>query len=113
MIRILFKSLILYFLFTAMLFSQIISQIEVIGNKRISKESVLVFSELNTGLEYNESLINNSLKKLYNTNFFENIDITFKDNKLSINLIENPIIEKLEITGVKKKSFLEFIEENI
>ena len=50
MIRILFKSLILYFLFTAMLFSQIISQIEVIGNKRISKESVLVFSELNTGL---------------------------------------------------------------
>ena len=62
MIRILLKSLILYFLFTAMLFSQIITQIEVIGNKRISKESVLVFSELNTGLEYNESLINNSLK---------------------------------------------------
>ena len=113
MIRILLKSLILYFLFTAMLFSQIISQIEVIGNKRISKESVLVFSELSTGLEYNENLINNSLKKLYNTNFFENIDITFKENKLSINLIENPIIEKLEITGIKKKSFLKFIEENI
>ena len=35
-----------------------------------------VFSELNIGNEYSENLINNSLKKLYETNFFEDINIT-------------------------------------
>jgi len=113
MIRILLKSLILYFSLTTFLFSQIISQIEITGNKRIAKESVIVFSDLNVGDEYNENLINNSLKKLYDTNFFENIDISFKENILTIDVIENPIIEKLEITGVKKKSFLEFLQKNI
>ncbi len=113
MIRILFKTLILYFSLTAILFSQIISQIEVIGNKRISKDSIIIFSQVKVGEEYSENLINNSLKELFDTNFFEDINITFKDNKLSIDVIENPIIEKLEVTGIKKKSFLEFIQENI
>ena len=113
MIKFLLKSTFLYFFLTTFLFSQLINQIDVIGNKWISKESVIVFSELNTGLEYSESLINNSLKKLYDTKFFEDVNITFKDNKPSIELAENPIIEKLELTGVKKKSFLEFIKTNI
>ena len=113
MLKILLKSFILYFFLTTLLFSQIINRIDVFGNKRISKESVIVFSELNTGSEYSENLINSSLKKLYDTNFFEDIDITFNNNKLSINVIENPIIEKLEFTGIKKKSFSEFIKENI
>ena len=112
MLKILLKSFILYFFLTTLLFSQIINRIDVFGNKRISKESVIVFSELNTGSEYSENLINSSLKKLYDTNFFEDIDITFNNNKLSINVIENPIIEKLEFTGIKKKSFSEFIKES-
>ena len=113
MIRILLKILILYFTLTTILFSQIINSIDVTGNKRISKESIIVFSDLNIGKEYSENLINNSLKRLYETNFFEDINITFNDNKLSIDVIENPIIEKLELIGIKKKSFLEFIQDNI
>ena len=113
MLKIILKSFVLYFFLTTFLFSQVISQIEVIGNKRISKESIIVFSKLDTGLDYSESLVNDSLKNLYDTNFFEDINITFDNNKLSINLIENPIIEKLEITGVKKKSFSDFIKGRI
>ena len=64
MIRILIKSLTLYFLLTTFLFSETISQIEVNGNKRISEESVIVFSELKTGMNYSDSIINDSLKKL-------------------------------------------------
>ncbi len=113
MLKILLKSVLLYFLFSSLLFSQIINEIEINGNKRISKESIIVFSKLNTGLNYNENLINNSLKNLYDTNFFEDIDISFSNNKIIINLIENPIIEELNLTGIKKKSFLEFIKEKI
>ncbi len=113
MLKIISKFFVLYFLFSTFLFSQTINEIEIDGNKRISKESVIVFSKLNIGLEYSEDLINDSLKNLYDTNFFEDINITFDQNKISINLIENPIIEELELIGVKKKSFLDFIKENI
>ena len=113
MIRILSKSLILYFFLTTILFSQIISQIEVNGNKRISKDSIIIFSKINIGSEYNDDLINDSLKNLYDTNFFESIEITFDQKNLLIDVVENPIIEELEITGVEKKNFLEFLKENI
>ena len=111
--RILLKTFTLYFFLTTIAFSEIISQIEVIGNKRISEESVIVFSELKPGMKFNDSIINESLKKLYKTNFFENVDISYDESKIKILVVENPIIEEFEITGIKKQNFLEFIEENI
>ena len=113
MIKILSKSLIIYFFLTSILFSQIINEIKVNGNKRFTAESVIVFSKLNVGNEYNNKIINDALKNLYDTNFFEDIKISFKDNKIIIDLIENPIIEKINVTGVKKKSFLDFINESL
>ena len=113
MSKLFLKSLSIYFLLTNFLFSANINQIDITGNKRISKDSIIVFSKINIGSEYNDELINNSLKNLYDTNFFENIEITFDQNTLLINVIENPIIEELEINGVEKKNFLEFLKENI
>ncbi len=70
MIKIFTKSLILYFFLTSILFSQIINQIEVNGNKRFTTESVIVFSKLNIGNKYSNKIINDALKNLYDTNFF-------------------------------------------
>ena len=105
MMRILLKSITLYFIFITFLYSETISQIEVNGNKRISKDSVIIFSDLKPGMKFNDSIINESLKKLYRTNFFENVDISYDDSKIKIFVVENPIIEELEITGIKKKTF--------
>ena len=105
MIKILSKSLALYFLLTTLLLSANIEKINVIGNKRISKDSIIIFSKINMGSEYNQDLINDSLKNLYETNFFEDVKISFEKDTLTIELIENPIIEELNITGVKKKIF--------
>ncbi len=113
MIKILSKSLILYFLLTSIVFSQKINQIEVNGNKRISDESVIIFSKLQTGIEYSDDLINDSLKNLYDTNFFKSIDITFDNNIIKIKIIENPIIEELTFKGIKKDSILSVLKENI
>ena len=113
MIKLLFKFVLVYFISTVTVFSQIISSIDVSGNKRISKESVIVFSELKIGMNYSQELINQSLKKLYKTNFFENVEISYENSDLKINLVEYPIIANLEITGIKKSSFLDFIKENM
>jgi outer membrane protein insertion porin family len=111
--KIIFNIILTYILLATNLYSQIIEEINVSGNKRISKESILIFSKLKTGLEYDEMLINNSLKNLYDTNFFEEIDISFNDPQLFIDLVERPIIENIQINGIKQKSLLEFIENNI
>ncbi len=113
MIKILSKSLILYLFLTSVLFSQTINQIEVKGNKRLTAESVIIFSEMNVGMKYSNNLINKSLKQLYETNFFEDIKINFENNIITISIIENPIIEKINLVGIKKKNFLEFIENNM
>ncbi len=113
MFKLILKSTLVYFFLTNLLLSAVIDKIDINGNKRISKDSIIIFSKINIGSEYSDDLINNSLKNLYDTNFFENIEISFDQKTLYINLIENPIIEELEITGIKKKSFLDFVKENI
>ncbi len=113
MLKLIIKSTLIYFFLTNLLLSAVINKIDINGNKRISKDSIIIFSKIDIGSEYSDDLINNSLKNLYDTNFFENIKISFDQNTLYINLIENPIIEELEITGIKKQSFLDFVKENI
>ena len=107
MIRILLKSLIFYFSLTTILFSQIISQIEINGNKRISEATIKVLGEINIATEYNDNELNILIKKLYDTQFFENVSVVIEKNILRINLVENPIVEDIQIQGVKKKSIQE------
>ena len=113
MFKFLIKFILVYFLLSSIVFSQSIEDIEVKGNKRFTPESIIIFSKLSVGVEYNDELINQSLQNLFETNFFEDIKISLEKNKVVIFVIENPIIEKINITGVKKKNFLEFIQDSI
>ena len=87
--------------------SEILKNIEISGNKRISNETILVLGNIEIGKDLNSSDLNYSLKKLYDTNFFENINYSLDNGLLKIFLVENPIIEEINITGIKKKSFTE------
>jgi outer membrane protein insertion porin family len=107
------KILFLYFISQNFLYSQIIDIIEVKGNKRFTPESIIIFSKLKVGKKLNENEINESLKDLYDTGFFEDIEIYLDKNKILIDVKENPIIENLNITGIKKKNFLEFLYKSI
>ena len=113
MINILTRFLILFLFFTNYSFSELIKDIEVNGNKRISKDSIILFSGLKTNVEYDINLINESLKNIYNTNFFEDVRITFSNSKILIDIIEYPVVNKFEINGINKSSFLEFITDKI
>ena len=110
-----FLSKVFFFLFlvTSNVFSDIINNIEVEGNKRISKNTIMVLANLKVGSSIDESAINRILKDLYRTNFFKDIKIDFSDGKIKLNIIENPIIENIEIIGVKNKSLQEKLLEII
>ena len=113
MLNFLIKTISFIFILISISSAEIINKIQISGNKRISNETVLVLGDLKPGKIYSDTQLNNSLKKLYETNFFSSIDLSIDNDLLKINLIENPIIEKINITGIKKKTFVEKIYENI
>ena len=113
MLKILIKSIIIYLFFTTLVFSEIIKNIDISGNKRISKETILVLSSIVKGEDYDNDKLNDSLKKLYKTNFFKDIKINFEDGFLKISVIENPIIENIELTGIKNKTIIKRLNEGI
>ena len=113
MFKILIKSIIIYLVFTTLVFSEIIKNIDISGNKRISKETILVLGNIIKGEDYDNNKVNDSLKKLYKTNFFKDIKINFEDGFLRISVIENPIIENIELTGIKNKTIIKLLNDGI
>ena len=52
-------------------------------------------------LEIND--LNNVIKDLYETDFFKNVSVNLKNNILTINVIENYLVQSVVINGVKNK----------
>ena len=111
-ITILFKSffIILLFLFSNA-FSDTLNKIEITGNDRISDETIRLFISVDIKDEINEVKLNNILKDLYDTDFFKDISVKFDNQILSINVIENPIIENISYIGIKSNRILELIKD--
>ena len=82
--------------------ADIIKNIEINGNKRVSKESIIVLGGIKINDDFNSYKLNETLKKLYETDFFSNINLSLENGLLKLDVIENPIIENIEITGIKK-----------
>ena len=92
-------------------YAEKIKEFKIIGNERLAKETIVLFSELNIGDDIDQNIINFSFKKLFETNYFKNLKINFENGIISIEVIENPIIQSIKITGIKKKSLLDELEK--
>jgi outer membrane protein insertion porin family len=88
-----------------------IKEFKIVGNERLANETIVLFSELNIGDDIDQNIINLSFKKLFETNYFKNLKINFENGIISIEVIENPIIQSIQINGVKKKSLLDELEK--
>jgi len=94
------------------LYAEIIKKIEIKGNDRISNETIILFSNVSINKDIDANNLNQILKDLYETNFFENVIVEFSQNKLTINVIENPIIENINYEGIKAKKILNLFKED-
>ena len=101
----------LFFFLTFGANSEIVKNINIQGNQRISDETIKVYGEIELNKEFDEEKINNILKNLYSTDFFENIEVSIINQTLNINLKEYPLINSIDLRGEKsntvKKSILE------
>jgi outer membrane protein insertion porin family len=93
--------------------SETLREIKITGNERISNDTIILFSGLKEISKISDEIINNSLKNLYETNFFENVSINYIDGKILIIVKEFPIIESINIDGIKAKRIKESIFKNL
>ena len=93
--------------------AQNVENIEIIGNKRISDETVLVLGNINLNNFFDDQNLDKILKNLYSSNFFADVRLSFENNALKIELIENPIIENIEFTGFKNTDFINELTQRI
>ncbi len=71
--------------------------LEVVGNKRIETDTIKSYLNDNTS----QANLNNTLKKLYDTGFFEEITISNNDNSYIIKVKERAIINEIIFKGNK------------
>jgi outer membrane protein insertion porin family len=77
-----------------------IKKINIVGNTRVN--SVTVESLVDKKITNIDSIyINNLTKKIYDTDFFADVKISFSQDTLTINVVENPIVNFFYINGIK------------
>ena len=92
-------------------YSKNYEKIIIKGNERISNETILVFSEIQDNKSLDENSINEILKKLYKSGFFKDVTVKIENNNLTIDVLENPIIQTVFIEGIKRKKTEESLYE--
>ena len=93
--------------------SEIINKIEISGNDRISNETIIMFSSVKLNENINQYKLNQILKSLYETNFFDNVEVSLNDKKLLIKVKEYPIINQIVFDGIKSNNINEILETNL
>ena len=101
----------IFFILTVSVYSKNYEKIIVNGNKRISNETILVFSEIANDKSLDENSINKILKNLYKSGFFKDVTVKIENNSLIIDVLENPIIQTVFIEGIKRKKTEESLYE--
>lgn len=101
----------LFFLtiFFKSVFSEIVNDVKIENNNRISKDSVIAFGNIEIGSDYTEEKLNKVLIDLYDSNFFSDVRLKIVNNVLIVNVTERKIIQSVIINGIKSKENTENI----
>ena len=111
MLKCIFQIFIIFIMLSISSRSEEFNDILINGNKRISDDTIIVFSEIPKKQFLDESSINVILKKLYQSGFFKDVVVKIENKNLIIDVIENPIIQTVFIEGIKKKKTVESLYE--
>lgn len=76
-----------------------IKKIIVSGEKRLSKSFILNFLPTYPNTKFNDEVLNQFTKDLYNTGLFSDVSLEIKKDILQINVSEFPIINEVSFSG--------------
>tara|TARA_Y100001958_G_C21241651_1_gene569570 strand:- start:873 stop:3104 length:2232 start_codon:yes stop_codon:yes gene_type:complete len=93
--------------------AEVINNLIINGNKRVSDETIKVYGEIELNKNLSESGINKIINNLYSTNFFDDVSIKITEDTLIVTVIEHPVVNQLIILGEPKKTLEDQIKKLI
>ena len=109
--KIFFVFILFFLAFNNKSYTEMVKEVEIKGNERISLETIVIFGDIAIDKDYESSDVNLLIKKLYETTFFSNISVELQNGKLTIIVEENPIINSIIFKGEKANKYKEIIRE--
>ena len=91
--------IIFFFILKNNSFSEI-KKINVVGNARVNSNTIESLVDKKTS-NVDSIYINNLTKKIYDTEFFSDVKISYNQDVLIITVVENPIVNFFYINGIK------------
>ncbi len=79
-----------------------IRTISVAGAQRLEPQTILSYIQLRPGQEYSQAAADQALKDLYATELFGDVRISEDDGRVLIEVVENPIINRIILEGNKR-----------
>lgn len=79
-----------------------IRQISVIGNERVEPETIASYLEVKPGDPFDPARLDASLKNLFATGLFSDVEFTENQGALVVRVVENPIINRIIYEGNKR-----------
>lgn len=76
-----------------------IREIQVQGNRRIEPETVRSYLAFSVGDQYDSSKGNRSIKALFATGLFADVQIVDQGSVVVVNVLENPVVNKVAFEG--------------
>ncbi len=93
--------------------ADVINDVKVENNKRITKESILSFSGIQLGKDFSPEQLNDILLDLYSTNFFSDIKFDLQGDILVIKVEERKIVQTIKLNGIKAEKTKKSILKNL
>ncbi|UKK85714.1 outer membrane protein assembly factor BamA [Sphingopyxis sp. BSN-002] len=79
-----------------------IRSITVVGNQRLEAQTILSYLRLRIGQSYDRSVLDQALKDLAATELFKDYQISDDNGALTIQVVENPVINRVILEGNKR-----------
>ncbi len=87
-----------FFILTSSSFAEI-KKVNIIGNSRVNSNTIDLLVDKKTN-NIDSIYINNLTKKIYDTDFFSDVKISYNQDVLTITVVENPIVNFFYINGI-------------
>ncbi len=92
--------------------SQIIRRIVVEGTQRIEPATVLTYITLHEGDVYSAPAADRALKSLFATGLFSDVKIDWNGSTMTVHVVENPIINRVDFEGNSKVTTKDLTKES-
>ena len=108
-----FKIILLFIFLSSTAIAEVINDVKINGNSRVSDETIKIYGKITLNENYDQKRLNSTLRNLFKTKFFEDVNLKIDKSTLIVNVKEYPILNQLIITGEKNLRTTRELKKNI